>query len=490
MLLNRIFEKIKKEKHLFLFVGLFSILFGLITFVNHYNFKTFSLDLGLYTNALYDYSHFQWNDSTTFKKVPENLLADHFDLYLPIFSMFSFIFKTYTLLIFQWLSLILGGIGIYRLFQFKGASNKLALIAMCHFYLFFGLFSALSFDYHSNVVAAMIIPWFILSCLSHYKLKAILLLIAILVAKENMALIMIFITLGLAFDQWKNKEIRNRLLLLSGFSLIYFVLILGVIMPAIANSNHYPHFHYSVLGENGREAILFMFQHPLQTIEFLFTNHSNHSLGAFVKIETFVFLSLAGLPFLMRKPQYLFMLIPIIFQKMFHDNPSLWSFNFQYNIEFAPIITIGLFSIILEFKSYKLQSIFAYTALTLTFGATIRSMDRTVFWTDKTRVRIYKSDHYMRNYDVRFVHDQLNKIDANAIVSAQSPFVPHLSLREKIYEFPVIQDASIIVINRREHPDPMTQEVFEIKTDSLLQSRHWKVKVDNGELLILERRTN
>ena len=66
-----------------------------------------------YTNALYDYSHLNWNDSTVFKSGAENLLADHFDLYLILFAPLSLIFKTYTLLIVQIVFILIGGMGIY-----------------------------------------------------------------------------------------------------------------------------------------------------------------------------------------------------------------------------------------------------------------------------------------------------------------------------------------------------------------------------------------
>ena len=74
------------DKRLFLVVVVFGILYCMISLVNHYNFRTYALDLGAYTNALYDYVHFRWNDSTVFKEVGENLLSDHFDLYLIIWS--------------------------------------------------------------------------------------------------------------------------------------------------------------------------------------------------------------------------------------------------------------------------------------------------------------------------------------------------------------------------------------------------------------------
>ena len=62
-------------------IALFSaagILFCLISFVNHYLFKTYALDLGLYTHVMYDYMHFSFDDCSMFKPLPQNILSDHF----------------------------------------------------------------------------------------------------------------------------------------------------------------------------------------------------------------------------------------------------------------------------------------------------------------------------------------------------------------------------------------------------------------------------
>lgn len=136
----------------------FGIIYSLISIVNHYNFRTNALDLGVYTNALYDYIHFQINDSTIFKETTENLLSDHFNLHLILFSPLSLIFKTYTLLLIQIFFILLGGLGIYKYFVLT-KNTKLALTAALYFYIFFGVFSALSFDYHNIVIAASLVPW-------------------------------------------------------------------------------------------------------------------------------------------------------------------------------------------------------------------------------------------------------------------------------------------------------------------------------------------
>ena len=75
------------------------VLYALISLVNHYLFKTYALDLGLYTHAMYDYAHFRIDDCSMFKAVPQSILSDHFDLYLAILSPLIYVFGSYTLLI-------------------------------------------------------------------------------------------------------------------------------------------------------------------------------------------------------------------------------------------------------------------------------------------------------------------------------------------------------------------------------------------------------
>ena len=341
---------LKENKVLVFIVLISSIILGAVTFPNHYNFRTYNLDLGVYTNAMYDYIHFQWNDSMSFKREPENLLADHFDLYLIIFSPLSLIFKSYTLLVVQWLFVLIGGIGVFKVILLKSSKKYLANLAAIHFFLFFGIIAALNFDYHSNVVATMIVPWFILAILKQNLRTAFILLICIIIGKENMSLWMFLLTIGLAIDQWKSKRIRNYLFLLSGISLLLFIAIIGFIMPAISNSGEYPHFHYNILGANGKQAILFMLQHPIDSLIIMFTNHIGDPDANYIKAETYMFLCLSGLPLLLRKPQYLIMLIPIFFQKMFHDNFFMWSHSAQYSIEFAPILSIGAFVVLSDIK--------------------------------------------------------------------------------------------------------------------------------------------
>ena len=464
---------ISKHRYIIVTAVFFTTIYCLISLVNHYHFRTYALDLGAYTNALWDYAHFRWNDSSVFLAMEENLLADHFDLYLILFSPFVYLFGTYTLLVLQILFVVAGGIGVYRFFVSGEETRPYAIAASLYFYMFFGILSAISFDYHSNTIAAALLPWLFVFVRRKKLIGATIIFFAILIAKENVSLWIAFVCLGLFVEYRKDKKWRKVLLAGFGLSLTYFVLITFIVMPAISGQASYPHFNYAVLGENPSEAIIFLITNPIQSIKAFFTNHAADPAGDYVKLEFIMLLLVSGLYVLIRKPAYLLMLIPLFFQKFFHDNISMWGFNDQYAVEFAPVMAIGIFSSIATLKRNIIKRMLLFLSLAGCMAASIRIMDNTVMFTDKSRIRIYKAAHYNRNYDIAKVYAAMELIPADAIVSAQSPFVPHLALRDRIYQFPIIRDAEYIVFSVHELPYPLSEDQFIKMTRSLLMSPEW-----------------
>lgn len=477
-----------KRHTLPILILLFGIIFSLVSIPNHYYFRTAALDLGAYTNALYDYIHLQWNDSTTFLPEPQNLLADHFDIYLILFSPFILIFKTYTLLIIQIAALLMGGYGIFKYFNSCENLKKYKLHGMVYFFLFFGVYSALAFDYHSNVVAACIVPWFFLAIKQQKLLKATLLALLIILGKENMPLWMAFICLGLAFEYRKTSIIRNYLILGFLFCGFTFIIISQHIMPAFANSGELNNFKYAVIGGNLKDAIIHIISHPIDSLSVLFNNHNLKPEGDFVKAELHIFLLLSGLPLLMFKPQYIVMLIPIYFQKLFHDIPSMWGVFGQYCIEFTPILTIGSFKAISSFKSFHLKYSLPFLVLILTGIVSHKMMEKTYAFTKKENIRFYQKIHYTRDFDVKKTHLTLDEIPEEAIVSAQTQFVPHLALRDKIYQFPKIEDAEYIILSSvAKKTYPLNPQEYLNAIENIKENKNWDLIYDENELLIFEK---
>jgi uncharacterized membrane protein len=73
-----------QHKQAIVTVTAFAVIYAAISWVNHYLFRTYAFDLGLYNHTIYDYFHFRFNDSLLIEPIhrQRNQLGDHFDLML------------------------------------------------------------------------------------------------------------------------------------------------------------------------------------------------------------------------------------------------------------------------------------------------------------------------------------------------------------------------------------------------------------------------
>ena len=91
----------------------------------------------------------------------------------------------------------------------------------------------------------------------------------------------------------------------------------------------------------------------------------------------------------------------------------------------------------------------------------------------------------------------LSRVPVNAVVSAQDPYVPHLSLRPLVFVFPVgIEKADHLVLNKATYPWRANREVTmqrECDTVSITNgvggpTYHYVVAAEQGPILLLRRR--
>ena len=473
---------------IFLFFGL---IFSSISLVNHYNFRTYGWDLGINHNAIFDYAHFRWNDCMIMQPSFTNVLSDHFSLYPLLVSPFYWIFGSWTMLIFQIAAILFGGLGIYKYVSRLTNNENLSRIALIHFFSIWGIYSALSFDYHDNVVATMFVPWFLYYFDQEKWKQSILFFVLILIAKENMALWATFIGLGLA---WKYAFQKNRKKLLVSLlfafaALTYFVLIIKVVIPSLATPGRdYLHNSFNALGSNFGEVIINIIKHPLKALELLFVNHSGDPAYDWIKTETYIAILLAGGLALFLAPEYLIMLIPIIAQKVFNDIPMRWGISVHYSIEFAPILVIAFYTVLVKIKKWQLP--IASLGMAITLISNISFLDhRTSEYYNCENSQFYKKSHWVRDFNVGEAHRILSKIPQNAKVSAQSPLCPHLAFRDFIYHYPFIGDANYIALIPAEiNKYPLTDETYQKAIDDFLASGEWVIADKNEALLILKKR--
>ena len=416
-------------------------------------------------------------------------MADHFDLYLILFAPLIVIFGSYTLIIVQLLAILLGGWGIFKYIDVRFQSPKTALAAMLFFYSFFGTLNAVAVAYHSSVVAASMVPWLFYFVHRRKFIHASLMLVFILIAKENMGFWMFFIASGCIIEYRKNKNITYFLIGAACFSAVYFYSVLHWAMPAFSNGKQSYQLSYSVLGSDLSAIILNIIESPVDTFKLLYTSHVESTYASKVKQTLHFTLLCSGLPLLILRPHFLWMLIPIYFQKLFHDDFLKWSIGFHYNIEFGTIMALGLFSIAGGMRTRIKKNALSILLVLLSIGTTISIMDNGDIFMKRSQLRFYKADHYKRIYNVKRAHEALKLIPEEAIVCAQPSFVPHLALRDKIYNFPFIQDAEYIVYSLLEDENPFIEgkEMFISITDSLKNTAQWEV-IYEEQLTILKKK--
>ena len=124
---------------------LFAVIYCLISLVNHYQFRTFALDLGLDNNALYSLAHFRMSYFMLDLTVSHmNFFGDHFSPIMFLYVPFYYLFGSYTLLFIQIVSVLFGGYGIYKYCKYKFPEGYVPLLITFQFFSVWGIFSALS----------------------------------------------------------------------------------------------------------------------------------------------------------------------------------------------------------------------------------------------------------------------------------------------------------------------------------------------------------
>jgi uncharacterized membrane protein len=331
---------------------------------------------------------------------------------------------------------------VYKFAQLKfGTHTFFPILFMIQFYGIWGIASALAYDYHDNVVAAMLVPWFIYYFKVENWKKTMVFFVLIIISKENMALWMGFICAGLFVSNIKNKKNLLYSAILGVISLIYFIFIIKVILPTINSEHGYVHLSYSVLGDNPLQTLI---NDPLHLIRQFFNNHLNNPYFDGIKEETFNMFLLSGGVLLFLRPAYLIMLIPIFAQKMFSDDAGKWGISGHYSVEFVPIITMGAIELISMLKSKpKIALIPTIILIWYTYKSNYDKLEnRTSLYYSKVHSQFYESSHYNCGYSLSAIDEATKLIPEKAKICATSMLLPHIYNHKYIYQYPISKDAN------------------------------------------------
>jgi uncharacterized membrane protein len=472
---------------------LFGILYLVMVFCNHYFFRTWAWDYGSYNFGFYDYAHFRISESPLL--IPHmSFLQDHvsftFMLFIPLYWLFAWITGTYTLSILQTLIILLGGLALYKLLEFKTSSRLLSWLALIQYFTLYGRWASFCSACNLAIIAASAVPIFLYYFEKKRFLPAFLVLVFIFLGREDTALWTAFIGLFLLISHFRDKQYRRASIMVILSSLSYFIFIFAVVIPLLESSYvKYSLFNYTALGSTPLDALAFIIRHPVKCIELLFTNPSGIRAYDTVKIEFYFVYLISGGFLLFYRPRYLLLFIPLVLKKMYNDAPIRWSIESYYSIEVVTILPIAVFLIISEIKSRLSRQIIIALVCTGSIGMTVFKLlekGRELNYVD-TNFAFYRSSMYKADFDVKSVHRNLTLIPPEAAVSSSGTLNPHLAFRPKDYYFPRVDDAEYIAVMNGIDTWPLEEDQFREEIKKYTLSEDWEILVDDYPLLILHR---
>lgn len=467
----------------------FFIVFCSISLVNHYLFRTYALDLGMFNQALRNVAQLQKPTFTlgiAGEEIP--FLATHFSPIIFLFAPLYFIFGNYTLLIVQIVAILFGGAGIFLYSKHRMNSDSVTpIVSLIHFLSIWGIYSALTYDFHSNVLGAMLVPWlFLFYERKQYKHAFIVVILAILTF-ETMTIWFAFIIAALAISSYNRQKLVQVDIPLFAFCVLSAIIIIWVAMPLLQSTSTNLQFErYRWLGETPMQVVLNLILSPINIFKVLFTNTTSDVAYDYIKLEFHIMVLVSGGILFLLRPRFLFMLIPIYLQKMIPNDYNFWGINNQYSIEFVPILSIAAITTISEIKSnFRLPIAIVLTAVTIV--ATIYTMENRISkWYDGINTRFYSKEHYKTEFNVKMINRAIKVANGSRAVSASSRLAPHIK-SQRIYHYPIVKDAEYILILFKSNSWPLSCNDFQNSIDTLNQSKCFRMIYSDKDLLIYKR---
>ncbi len=467
-----------------------------IVLLNHYYFRTYTLDYGVYNFAFFDYAHFRVSPCPAYlNPFSWTFLQDHFSLTLfflvPFYWLLLPLAGTYSLLILQWCFILTGAIATYKLIELKVSDHRIALAALIYYFLLFGRYSAYRQDANLAIMGSALIPLL----LYYFELRKVVPLVLtaafLLLNREDYALWIIFIALFLLIEGWKDPWKRKVSVILMISSFLFFIIIFKFIFPALADEKKkFALFDFTAVGSSPLNAFTFIITHPLKAIQLLFINHSSENYYDGIKLVFYVVYFVSGGFLLLYRPWYLIPFIPLVAKKMYDDNPLRWSVETYYSIEIVSIMPALVFILAGKFNSSSFKYLLSVLICALTAGVTVYKMlvlPPNPIQGESNKFNVVSPDFYRSTVNVSEVHELLNSIPDTVAVSASGRLLPHLAYRKKIYYFPNIRDAEYVVLFKTSDYYPLSREDFEKEIARLDVDPYWRLLEDKADLLLYQR---
>lgn len=441
---------------------LFFILFTYYSVYKHLTFQTSAFDLGIYSQATYLYSQYLSPFSTLKHMI---ILGDHFGpilaLVSPIYNLFP---NSVTLLVLQAGFVALSSIPIFLIAQDKLKNKFLSLLITLAYLTSPGILAAINFDFHLATISTL--PLSLILYAWYFKKWRLywLMLIFSLFFKEDIPLFIF----GLGIYQICQKKLMG--FATTAFAMLSFYLIEFQLMPYFAPLNKGSYLSTSMLPLTDPSALVFLlFTHPTVYSDLLFNSQA--------KINTIDLLYRQFAFFSVLSPLSWLTAFPSLYLRFTSTQPHLWGNMFHHNANLTPFLAVSAIFSITKFNIPK-NVVFGLLIFFLIFGSL---SPRSFIWK-------IPQLNIQNRFNYEYINKSLQTISPNSAISAQSPLVPHLSNREKIYLYPEVLDAEYIILDTSLDAYPLEAEKYLASINDLKKSPSWEIIQTNKNLIIFKKK--
>ncbi|MDP8233718.1 MAG: DUF2079 domain-containing protein [Candidatus Saelkia tenebricola] len=403
------------KKFVWLLIFLYISFFGYISFLRYQSFHYNDWDLAMNSQILWNLLHGVCYSPL----VGTNYFGHHayFNLFLVIPVYFLFMHPL-TLLFLKTISLGVTAFPLYLIAKEK-LNEKAGLLIVVIYLLYPALGYTNYYEFQAGSFITLFLTLMFYFFIKGYFKRFVLFMLLSLFCQENIS-IMIFLFGFYAFFTRRDKKWVVTPILMG---MIWFLVIVGVVLPYLNEGKLYFIGIYSHLGNSLFEVIKSIIAHPLSTAKIVFTK------------QKMVFLGQLFLPvsFLSLFDGSIFIVFPIIMQHFFSKRGVEHVIYFHYAAELIPFIFISaIYGVKRIFKHHFLRTnlrrgIFLWCMVAI---AIISNIYLGPHFNLVSRLNELKKDNWDYQKD-----EFISVIPDNASVVSTFEFLPKLSHRKNVYSF-------------------------------------------------------
>jgi len=404
----------------------------------HRSYHSNAFDLGFFDQIIWNTSRGRWFQ-TNF--VDYNFLGQHVE---PVLLLYAAAYRVLPgvelLLVSQATVVALAAVPLFLAARRLLASATAAVLVAAAYLLSSHVHGAVLFDFHPEVMGIAGVFGALALIVSGRPGWALLPLAAIFLLKEDAALVAV----GFAIVFWLFGHRRHALAVVIA-SILYLIVVAGIVMPALRGGPGDLQDRYGYLGADAGEIIAGAVRGPDVVVGHLVA-------GPQIRATTYLLATQAFLPLL--NPAALGA-APLLAANLLSTHPAQHDLTLQY-----PVLIYALLfaSAVLTIRwlahspalmplRRRLQLTRASTAIVL---AVVLLATEAAGWMFGSPLgpRRFDAERYQRTSHHVVVDRVLAAVPPEAPVSAQSGLLPHLSQRREVWEFPRLENAAFVVVDR------------------------------------------